>query len=60
MLKKEQKFEKEKCCQNKTWRKGQYCKNYMLLIERSNDHLSKQEQNLHNIAKQKKHMPKKP
>ncbi len=33
--------------------KGRYCKNYMLLIMRSNDHLLKQEQNLHNIAKQK-------
>jgi hypothetical protein len=31
----------------------------MLLIVRSNDHLLKQEQNLHNIAKQKKHIPKK-
>lgn len=31
----------------------------MLLIKRSNDHLSKQEQNLHNIAKQKKHIPQK-
>jgi len=33
--------------------KGRYCKNYMLLIMKSNDHLLKQEQNLHNIVKQK-------
>lgn len=39
--------------------KGRYYKNYMLLIMRSNDHLLKQEQNLHNIVKQQKHIPKK-
>jgi len=39
-------------------KKGQYCKNYMLLIVRSNDHCWN-EQNLHNIVKQKKHIPNK-
>jgi hypothetical protein len=52
-VKKNNKSLKKNVVNTKHEEKGRYYKNYMLLIVRSNDHLLKKEQNVHNIAKQK-------